>query len=345
MTKSNPGHFFEDFHVGMELRHATPLTLSSGDISLYRALTGARHALYSAATFAEANGYDGLPIDPLLAFHVVFGKTVPDISLNAVANLGYADGRFPKPVYPGDTLTAVSEVIGLKQNSSGKTGVVYVRTRGFNQAGDEALSYVRWVMVNKRDPASPAPDAVIPDLPKSVDPLSLGFARAYAGWDETLAGSRHRFDDYEIGEKINHVDGMTVEEAEHQIATRLYQNTAKVHFDGHGQKASRFGKRLIYGGVVISIARALSFNGLANAAELIAINGGTHTGPLFAGDTVYAWSEVLDKADLSDTVGALRLRLVAVKDQDPGAFALRGEDGKYAPGVCLDFDYWAAIPK
>jgi len=169
--------------------------------------------------------------------------------------------------------------------------------------------------------------------------------RAYVGWDDTLAGSPHRYGDYEIGEKINHVDGMTVEEAEHQIATRLYQNTAKVHFDGHGQKDSRFGKRLIYGGVVISIARALSFNGLANAAELIAINGGTHTGPLFAGDTVYAWSEVLDKAELSDSVGALRLRLVAVKDQDPGSFALRGEDGKYGPGVCLDFDYWAAIPR
>jgi len=345
MTKSNPGNYFEDFHVGMELRHATPLTLSTGDISLYRALTGSRHALYSAATFAEANGYTGLPVDPLLAFHVVFGKTVPDISLNAVANLGYADGRFPIAIYPGDTLTAVSEVIGVKENSNGKTGVVYVRTRGFNQAGEEALSYVRWVMVNKRDAASAAPETVIPDLPKSVDAKSLDFSRTYAGWDDALAGSSHRFGDYEVGEKINHVDGMTVEEAEHQIATRLYQNTAKVHFDGHGQKDSRFGKRLIYGGVVISIARALSFNGLGNAAELLAINGGTHTGPLFAGDTVYAWSEVLDKAELSNTVGALRLRLVAVKDQDPGAFALRGEDGKYAPGVCLDFDYWAAIPR
>ena len=137
MTKSNPGHFFEDFYVGMSLRHATPLTVTTGDISLYRALTGARHALFSAATFATANGYDGLPIDPLLAFHVVFGKTVPDISLNAVANLGYADGRFPVPVYPGDTLTAVSEVIGVKENSNGKTGVVYVRTTGFNQRGEE----------------------------------------------------------------------------------------------------------------------------------------------------------------------------------------------------------------
>jgi len=345
MTKSNPGHYFEDFYVGMALHHATPLTLSTGDVSLYRALTGSRQVLFSASTFAKANGYSDLPVDPLLAFHVVFGKTVPDISLNAVANLGYADGRFPRPIFPGDTLRAVSTVIGVKENSNGKTGVVYVRTLGLNQRDEEVLSYVRWVMVHKRDAASPAPETVIPDLPKAVDVTELGFARTYADWDLTLSGSPHTYRDYEIGEQINHVDGMTVEEAEHQIATRLYQNTAKVHFDGHGQKQSRFGKRLIYGGVVISIARALSFNGLANAAEIIAINAGTHAGPLFAGETIFAWSEVLDKVELNSSVGALRLRLVAVKDQDPATFALRSEEGKYAPGVCLDFDYWAAIPR
>ena len=343
--KTNAGRFFEDYQLGEVIHHAVPRTLSGGERALYHALYPARHALYSSDEFSRACGMNLSPLDDMIVFHTVFGKSVPDVSLNAVANLGYADGRFPIAIYPGDTLMAVSEVIGIKENSNGKTGVVYVRTRGFNQAGEEALSYVRWVMVNKRDAASAAPETIIPDLPESVDPKSIDFSRAYTGWDNALAGSSYRFGDYAVGEKINHVDGMTVEEAEHQIATRLYQNTAKVHFDGHGQKDSRFGKRLIYGGVVISIARALSFNGLGNAAELLAINGGTHTGPLFAGDTVYAWSEVLDKAELSNTVGALRLRLVAVKDQDPGAFALRGEDGKYAPGVCLDFDYWAAIPR
>ena len=345
MTKSFTGNFFEDFEVGQTLPHATPLTVETGDVSLYRALTGSRHVLYSAKTFAESNGFDALPIDPLLAFHVVFGKTVPDISLNAVANLGYAEGQFLTPIYTGDTLRAVSEVIGLKENSNGKTGVVYVRTTGLNQNDEAVLTYVRWVMVNKRDASSAAPAPIVPDLAKAVSASDLTSQGTYQNWDETLSGSTMKYDAYEIGEKLNHVDGMTVEEAEHQIATRLYQNTAKVHFDGFGQKASRFGKRLIYGGVVISIARALSFNGLANACEMLAINGGTHAGPLFAGDTIYAWSEVLDKAELSDTVGALRLRLVALKDQDPADFALRGEDGKYAPGVCLDFDYWAAIPR
>tara|TARA_R110001606_G_scaffold8133_3_gene35790 strand:+ start:54 stop:1103 length:1050 start_codon:yes stop_codon:yes gene_type:complete len=345
VQKSNPGNYFEDFHVGMEIIHATPQTLTEGDIALYRAMTGNRFAQYSSAEFAKAAGMPGLCIDPLHAFHVVFGKSVPDISLNAVANLGYADGRFFLPVMPGDTLNTVSEVIGIKENSNGKTGVVWVRTTGFNQRGETVMSFVRWVMVNKFEMDNPTPEPVVPDLPDVVPAIELVGHPDMKAWDMALAGSPYTFDDYAVGEKINHVDGMTVEEAEHQIATRLYQNTAKVHFDAHGQKDSRFGKRLIYGGVVISIARSLAFNGLANAGQMLAINAGSHVSPLFAGDTIYAWSEVLDKAELSDTCGALRLRLVAVKDQDPGAFAYKDDAGKYAAGVLLDFDYWAAIHK
>jgi len=117
--KSDPGNFFEDFVVGDELIHATPRTVTEADVALYTGLTGSRFALYSADTFAQDVGLPSSPIDPLLVFHVVFGKTVPDISLNAVANLGYADGRFFAPVFPGDTLRAVSEVIGVKENSYG----------------------------------------------------------------------------------------------------------------------------------------------------------------------------------------------------------------------------------
>jgi 2-methylfumaryl-CoA hydratase len=344
--KSNPGNFLEDFRQGDVINHATPRTLSEADAALNIALTGARHALFSADRFAQNCGLPGAPIDPLLVFHTVFGKTVPDISLNAVANLGYAEGRFLAPVYPGDTLNAVSEVLGVKQNSNGKTGVVTVRTTGFNQEEIPVLSYVRWVMVNKRDESAPVTDAP-PKTPAALvssSELVLPPALDFSGYDDGLAGSPYRYEDYEIGEKIDHVDGMTVEEAEHQIATRLYQNTAKVHFDAFGQQSSRFGKRLIYGGVTISIARALSFNGLANAQLMLAINGGRHVNPLFAGDTLYAWSEVLDKDDLGEA-GALRLRLVALKNKPASSFASKGEDGAYDENVVLDFDYWAAIPK
>src|SRR5271155_2754620 len=174
--KTAAGRFFEDFRLGETIRHPTPRTLNSGDASLYSALTGARFAPQSAETFARAIGYPASPIDDLLAFHVVFGKTVPDVSLNAVANLGYADCRFLKPVFPGDTLSAASQVIGLKENSNKESGVVHVRSRGFNQRGETVIEYVRWVMVRKRDPAAAAPPTHVPKLREAVDAAELGAA-------------------------------------------------------------------------------------------------------------------------------------------------------------------------
>ena len=343
MAKTNPGRFFEDYRLGETIRHAVPRTLSGGERALYHALYPARHALASSDEFARASGLPASPFDDLVTFHTVFGKTVTDISLNAVANLGYAEGRFLAPVYPGDTLTSESEVIGLKQNSNGKSGVVYVRTTGRNQHGEAVLEYVRWVMVRKGNLDAPAPDEMLPKLAKVVAPADLVLPAGldFTGYDFTLAGEPHRWGDYEIGEQIDHVDGVTIEEAEHMIATRLWQNTAKVHFDATFRPD---GRRLIYGGHVISMARALSFNGLANAQMIVALNGGAHANPCFAGDTVKAWSEVLDKAETdAPGVGAIRLRLVAVK-QGAAEFALKGEDGKYAPEVLLDLDYWALMP-
>src|SRR6187549_443752 len=133
MTKTSAGNFFEDFRLGQIIRHATPRTMTGGDFSLYTALFGPRFAVQSSAAFAKAIGYPDWPLDDLLVFHIVFGKTVPDISLNAVANLGYANGQFLAPVFAGDSLSATSEVIGLKENSNRKTGIVTVRTRAINQ--------------------------------------------------------------------------------------------------------------------------------------------------------------------------------------------------------------------
>ncbi|MEQ8294667.1 MAG: MaoC family dehydratase [Roseovarius sp.] len=343
MAKTNPGRFFEDYTVGETIQHAVPRTVSGGERALYHALYPARHALYSSDEFAKGCGLSGAPIDDWAAFHVVFGKTVPDISLNALANLGYAEGRWLKPVWPGDTLRSTSEVIGVKQNSNGKSGVVWVRTKGVNQRDEVVLEYVRWAMVRKFDLDAPAPETVIPELKPVLEASDLVVPEGldFTGYDFTLAGEPHRWGDYEVGEVIDHVDGVTVEEAEHMMATRLWQNTAKVHFDASLRED---GKRLIYGGHVISMARALSFNGLANAQIVAGLNGGAHANPCFAGDTIKAWSEVLDKAETgAPGVGAIRLRLVAVKGGE--AFTLKGEDGKYLPHVMLDLDYWALMPK
>lgn len=349
MTKTTAGNFFEDFKIGQELRHAVPRTVSAGDISLYSALYGMRFPVQSSAEFARKVGFPDAPLDDFLVFHIVFGKTVPDVSLNAVANLGYAGMKFGAPVYPGDTLSATSEVIGLKENSNGKTGTVHVRSTGVNQTGQVVLEYVRWVMVRKRGDGGHPPEPVVPDLPDAVAAADLAVPEAFhaGGWDNDLAGSPHRWGDYAAGEKIDHVDGMTIEEAEHQIATRLYQNTAKVHFNHHTEKDGRFGKRIVYGGHVISLARALSFNGLANAFRVVAVNAGAHTAPAFAGDTVYAWSEVLETIDLPGQtgIGALRLRTVATKDTPCDGFPHKSRDGTYDPAVLLDLDYTVLMPR
>jgi 2-methylfumaryl-CoA hydratase len=346
---SGRGRFFEDFRLGETIRHATPRTLGAGDVALHIALTGSRFAVSSSAEFARAVGYKAAPVDDLLVFNMVFGKTVPDISLNAVANLGYADCRFLKPVSAGDTLSAFSEVIGLKENSNRQTGVVHVRSTGVTGSSTPVLTFVRWVMVRKRDAAAPVAQAVVPDLPQQVEAAVLGEACPaidLGRWDDALAGSAQRFEDYKAGDRIDHVDGMTVEEAEHMLATRLYQNTARVHFNALSEAKGRFGRRLVYGGHVMSLARALSFNGLANAFHIAAINGGRHAAPLFAGGTVFAWSEILETAEIPgrSDVGCLRIMTRASRDLPCGGFPRDAAEGE-KPGIILELDYWALIPR
>jgi 2-methylfumaryl-CoA hydratase len=348
-AKTTGGHFFEDFRIGQIITHATPRTITTGDVAVYNALYGSRFALQSAEAFARDVGYPSAPVDDLLVFHIVFGKTVPDISLNAVANLGYADCRFLIPVVPGDTLRAISEVIGLKENSNRETGVVYVRSRGMNQRGQTAVEYVRWVMVRKRRADAPVAAAVVPALPERVDLAVIGQAVPNidrSRWNFDLAGSRFCWGDYAVGECIDHVDGMTIEEAEHQMATRLYQNTAKVHFNQHTEGQGRFGRRLVYGGVIISIARALSFNGLANAFHVAAINGGRHSAPAFAGDTVYAATQVVDAFAIAgrNDIAGLRLRTLAFKNRRTEAFAEFSPGARQAEGVILELDYVVVLP-
>ena len=339
--KTNTGRFFEDYSIGQVIDHACPRTLGSGERALYHALYPSRHALYSSDLFAQSCGLKLSPIDDLIVFHIVFGKSVPDVSINAVANLGYAETRWLATVYPGDTLRSRSTVIGLKQNSSGKTGVIWVKTEGFNQENTMVISFIRWVMVRKKGPMDVSFKTTIPKLKNvlSASELSIPESLTFDSYNKVLSGSSYFLNDYQIGEIIDHADGVTVTESEHVMATRLWQNTAKVHFD---TTARSDGRRLIYGGHVISMARALSFNGLANMQIIAAINSGSHANPCFAGDTIYAWSEVLDTAQTRiPSIGAIRLRLVATK----GAVGLlRDENNTYYDDIFLDLDYWAFVP-
>ena len=159
-------------------------------------------------------------------------------------------------------------------------------------------------------------------------------------WNSKITGSNAFYDDYEIDEEIHHLDGQTIEEAEHQLATRLYQNNARVHFNQHVEKEGRFGKRIIYGGYIISLARAISCNGFANSIKIAAIHSGTHSAPTFSGDTIYAWSKVLEKKELDKEIGALKIRTLASKNNSKIIFP----DEKLPENIVLDIIYSILIP-
>ncbi len=346
------GNFLEDFELNKIFKHAIPRTISSGDVALYIGLTGSRNPLNCAKPFAENLGFKDIPIDDILLFHIAFGRTVNDVSLNAIANLGYANIQFKKNAYVGDTIHSESEVIGIKENSNKTTGIVYVHSRTFNQNNEEILSWVRWVMLPKRDASAIIDEHVPENLPKESQISEIEREGIdFSNFDLESTGSSKLYEDYQVGEVINHSAGITIDETDHTMATKLYQNNAKLHFDAHMMKGSKFGKRLIYGGHIISLTRAISFEGLENAAQVIGINGGIHSNPSFADDTIYCRSEIVDKFEHKKikNAGILRIRQVGIKNMASSELpSIKvNQDGKdvYHENVVLDIDYYVIISK
>ena len=344
MNKNFKSRFFEDYVLEETITHSVPRTVTSGDVSLYLATTGSRFAINYSNQFSKDLGLQGTLVDDILVFHLVFGRTVPDLSLNAIANLGYADVRFLSSVFVGDTLSATSKIVGLKENSNGKTGTVYVYSEGRNQNGELVLSYYRWLMMRKKNYDEHLEKNIIPDLPSHVDKSEMIFFDNInlKKWNCEFTGSEYYYEDYKIGEEIDHLDGQTIEESEHQMVTRLYQNNARVHFNQHIEKDGRFGKRIIYGGYIISLARAISCNGLSNTIKLAAIHSGKHSSPTFSGDTIYAWSKVLEKEDFNAQVGIMRLRTLASKNCNNVSFP---DEKNLTDNIVLDLNYTVFIPK
>jgi 2-methylfumaryl-CoA hydratase len=340
--KGNVGSFFEDLEVGQEMVCATPRVLGPAETAWHIATTNDR-----TPRFCGAEGR----VHPLVVFHLVIAQTVRQVSLNARANLGYAGMIWRTPVFHGDEITTSIGIVGLKENSNRETGNVYVKTTGRNQRGEVVLEYTRWVMVRKRDATSATSYLDSPVTPKLAAQVRVDELPGFPGPLPTTrqTGGRYFFEDYAPGERIYHYDGMTVNHSDHTSYTRLFQNSAKVHFDALLTE----GKPLVYGGLPMAVAYAQAFNGLENRSGVVAMNSGAHANPCYAGTTIYSYSEVLETHPRGDaSAGALRLRLVAVKDGDPAddpAFTLRVSDGKggerYNSRVLLDMDYWELMPK
>ncbi len=347
--KTSTGNFFEDFRVGQGIAHATPRTVTVGDVALYNGLYGPRFAVQSSDAFAQAIGYPRAPVDDLLVFHIVFGKTVPDISINAVANLGYAACRFLAPVYCGDTLHAASEVIGLKENSGRKTGLVFVRSTGCKHDGTKVLEYVRWVMVRKRDEAAPAPAEHVPRVPEALLPSMLGDACPpidVAAYDFALAGSPYRFGDYDDRREDR------PHRRHHRRGSRAPdRDPALPEPRAHPFQSVRRGAGPLRPPPDLwrprDLARPRAV--VQRARQCISRRGDQRRAPCRAAVRRRHRVRVVGGAGQGGAAGAPRRRRAAAahgRDQGPavrGFPAQAGEDDD--PAVILDLDYWVLMPR
>jgi 2-methylfumaryl-CoA hydratase len=319
------GNFLEDFRPGEVFRHKAGKTVTEGLFTTFTEFAMSSNPLAKNARYARAYGFEGLVCPPGVAMLVAFSQTVEDVSENARANLEYVDMRFGAPVYVGDTIEVETKVLGVRGSSSRPNlGIVSVQSTARKNLGaaDEAvvMTWQRKVQVYKRDESaelcegSVEPDAVecelwLPDYDPARDYKALAHLSSPEGY----------FEDFEPGTLIEHSRGRTITD-EHIHLTAVLDNTSQVHCNQFmidlNPKQYVGGRLIIFGGIPFVLCLGLSCPDVGdNAIGDILYSTGRHTAPLFAGDTVFAATEVKGKHDFPGRpdLGILEARLLGHK--------------------------------
>ncbi|MPZ87734.1 MAG: MaoC family dehydratase [Nitriliruptorales bacterium] len=146
------GRFFEDFQEGVTYEHAGGRTVDGTDNAWFTLLTNNTNEIHYNSHYAETGLYGKRLVNSCLTLAIVTGLSVPGLSRNAAANLGWDDVRLPAPVFEGDTLRARSTVTGLRPSRSRpEVGIVQVSTEGYKQDGTVVITFDRTIMVYRRD--------------------------------------------------------------------------------------------------------------------------------------------------------------------------------------------------
>jgi len=304
VIRKKTGNFLEDFEIGSTLRHKVGKTVTEGLFNAFTEFNMTTNPLHKNRRAAQRYGYRDMILPPGLVMNVVFSQSVEDISENARANLEYIDMRFGAPVHVGDTIEVSSVVLGVKPSSRDKDrGVVHVQTTGRNQDGAVVLTYERKVQVWKGNMEAPVADAALEQAPAVECTLWLPPYDAGKKYGELahLSNADTYFEDFTAGDTIEHSRGRTVT-TEHIALTAMLDNTSQVHCNQVliDQDPDRFigGQLIIFGGIPFNLCLGLSCPDIAdNALADILYKSGKHTGPLFAGDTVFAATEITGKSD------------------------------------------------
>jgi 2-methylfumaryl-CoA hydratase len=327
VIKKHKGSFLEDFRVGQVFRHKVGKTITEGLFNAFTEYDMSTNPLHKNRRYAEAYGFSGLLVPPGLVMNIVFSQSVEDISENARANLEYINMRFGAPAYIGDTIEVTSTVLGLKPSSREvDRGVVHVQTTGRNQKQEVVLTYERKVQVWKRDAKADVREERIASTPRVPCELQLPVYDGRRAYQEMahLTSSDTYFEDFRPGDLIEHSRGRVVT-TEHVALTAMLDNTSQVHCNQYliDLQPEKYlgGQLVVYGGIPFNLCLGLSCPDVAdNALGDIIYPSGRHTAPVFAGDTVFASTEIRgtrdypDRPDLGIVATALRGHKFARKD-------------------------------
>jgi 2-methylfumaryl-CoA hydratase len=305
VIKKQKGNFLENFRAGQVFRHKVGKTITEGLFNAFTDYTMTTNPLHKNVEYARRYGYAGLVAPPGLVMNVVFSQTVEDISEHARANLEYVDMRFGAPAYVGDTIEATSVVLGVKPSTRDRDrGVVHVQTTGRNQRGEVVLTYERKVQVWKNDLDASVDDATAPapavEVALWLPPYEPARRHGEIGH---LTSSDTYFEDFRPGDTIEHTRGRMVT-TDHIALTCMLDNTSQVHCNQYliEQNPERYigGQLIVYGGIPFNLCLGLSCPDVAdNSLGDLRYQTGRHTGPVFAGDTVFASTEIRECTNLA----------------------------------------------
>lgn len=321
------GRYLEEYVPGQIFVHPRGFSFTQANIDSFSRTYMQCNPLYLDLEYARAHGFTQLPASPQMVFNVVLSLGVQNDSEKVIANLGYYNARFLTPVYPGDTVRAMTLVVDRKERGADKPGIVTIRTLGVNQRNEVVLQYERKLMVAYRGdrlPTIPLPQDTPPAFPWQEEPvvkLPDGLATALRNAPKSVTGWNTYAEDFHVGDIIVHSNGRTITE-EHFALTYQVGNTHPLHYDrvySSAQSGPMSGNPIVYGGLVYAWLEGLASRDLSeNAVWEAGFTEGYHTQPSFAGDTVFALSRILAvseaPAELKDVASVVTVQFIGVKN-------------------------------
>jgi 2-methylfumaryl-CoA hydratase len=314
------GRYLDEFVPGQVFVHPRGYTFERGPMLDFARVFMQCNPLYLNVEYAKAHGFPDLPASPQMVFNVVLSLGVHNDSEKAIANLGYYNVQFLRPVYPGDTLRGYTKVEDRKARGEDKPGIVLIRTLGVNQHNQVVLQYERKIMVGYRGdrlPTTPAPTTPV-EFPWVEHPV-VDLPINAGGYPSQLTGPNTYFEDFSLGDLIVHANGRTITD-EHMAWTYLVGNTHPLHFDrvySTGLSGKMSGEPIVYGGLVFAWLEGLASRDVSeNALWELGFTEGYHTQPAVSGDTVAALSRVVATETLpnTDAAGIVTFQFIGVKN-------------------------------